>query len=283
MPVESIVQDLTQRIAEAIGQAPRLDVNEFTNYEAMKPHLMVQLIPQKGNEKKLSGILHEKVEDMAMIYRLDLGQADRSGGTMTTIVTDAMLQGFGITAEQLRQDAMEVAPQNRPATLRSMQEVMAAMMGMDAEEIPQDSVPLLVASVDNAFMGASVIQYPGFMEQAAEQIGGDFFVLPSSIHEVLLLPDDGKTDFRELTAMVQSINESQVAPAERLSDNVYHYDSKDHVFELANKTASRKREQEQENRGKKPSVLNQLGEKKKEAMEHAPKAKAPHRSVPEMA
>ena len=82
------------------------------------------------------------------------------------------------------------------------------------------------------------------MEQAAEQVGGDFFVLPSSIHEVLMIPDDGKADYRELEAMVQSINETQVAPADRLSDHVYHYDQKDRVFELADKTAARKLAQE---------------------------------------
>lgn len=165
---------------------------------------------------------------------------------------------------------------------------------------------MLVATVEGAFMGASVIQYPGFMEQAAEKIGGDFFVLPSSIHEVLLIPDDGSADYHELAAMVQTINETQVAPAERLSDNVYHYDKEDKVFELAEKTAGRKLAQEERARTasasssrtahemmekaetraaaeKKPSILEQLGEKKKEAMDHAPKAKAPGRMAPEAA
>ena len=282
--LDDIVQDLAQRISEMVDHTPKLDVQSLTDYESMKSHLMLQLIPQKGNEKKLSDIPHEKVEDMAMIYRLDLGTSDHSGGQMTTVVTNEMLRSFGITAEQLHQDAMEIAPKNHPASLRSMQEVMAEMMGMDIEDAPPDPAPLLVATVEGSFMGASVIQYPGFMEQATEKIGGDFFVLPSSIHEVLLLPDDGNADFHELSAMVQSINESQVAPAERLSDNVYHYDSKDHVFELADKTEARKLAKERSDTPeKKTSVLAQLGEKKKEAMEHAPKAKAPGRTVPEAA
>ena len=147
---------------------------------------------------------------------------------------------------------------------------------------------MLVATTEGAFMGASVIQYPGFMDMAAEKVGGDFFILPSSIHEVLLLPDDGRADHHELAAMVQAINAAEVAPADRLSDNVYHYDKTDRVFELADKTAGRKLAQKLEKRAeardaaeKKPSILSQLGEKKKEAMEHAPKAKAPGRAVPE--
>ena len=178
-----------------------------------------------------------------------------SCGRMTSVVTNQMMEGFGVSQEQLHQDAVENAAVLHPASLRSMQEVMASMMGM---------------------------------EMAAEQMGGDFFVLPSSIHEVLLLPDDGNADFHELEAMVQSINEAEVAPADRLSDNVYHYDKTDRVFELAEKTAGRKLAQEmakkaeaRESADKKPSILSQQGEKKKEAMEHAPKAKAPGRGIPE--
>ena len=127
-----------------------------------------------------------------------------------------------------------------------MREVMAGMMGMEPDPPMPGEPVMLVATTRDSFMGASVIQYPGFMEQAAEQVGGDFFVLPSSIHEVLIIPDDGHQDYHELEAMVQSINQAEVAPADRLSDHVYHYDQTDRVFELAEKTAGRKLEQKLE-------------------------------------
>lgn len=78
-----------------------------------------------------------------------------------------------------------------------------------------------------------MIQYPGFLDQAAEALGGDFYVLPSSAHEVLLVADDGSMEIGYLEEMVRSVNETEVSPAERLSDNVYHYDSKAHIFENA--------------------------------------------------
>lgn len=287
-PYADILQETEQAIMHQLDRMPQFDLGAMRDYQAMKHTLMTELIPQKGNEDTLANIPHEKVEDLALIYRMDLGSVN--GGKMTTIITDQMLGEFGITQEQLHQDAVENAATLHPATLRSMQEVMASMMGVDPEPPMPGEPVMLVATTQEAFMGAAVIQYPGFMEQAAEQIGGDFFVLPSSIHEVLLIPDDGKADFHELAAMVQSINETQVAPADRLSDNVYHYDKTDRVFELADKTADRKREQKlakkaehREPAEKKSSVLAQLGEKKKEAMEHAPKAKAPGRAVPEAA
>ncbi|MBQ9030624.1 MAG: hypothetical protein IJ106_04115 [Parasporobacterium sp.] len=287
-PFEDILKEVEAQLMKVVDRTPQFNVGELSNYEAMKPKLMMEVIPQKGNEDRLENIPHQKVEDMALIYRLDMGES--SGGKMSSVITNQQLEAFGITAKQLHQDALENAPVTHPASLRSMQEVMAEMMGMEPEEAMLGEPTMLVATVEGGFMGASVIQYPGFMEQAAEKVGGDFFVLPSSIHEVLIIPDDGKSDFHELEAMVQSINETQVAPAERLSDSVYHYDKADRVFELADKTASRKLSQEMEKKAaaragaeKKPSILEQLGEKKKEAMDHAPKAKAPGRAVPEAA
>lgn len=285
-PYADILRQTEQAIMQQMDRMPQFNLGAMMDYQAMKPTLMTELIPQKGNEETLAGIPHEKVEDLALIYRLDLGEVN--GGRMSTIITDRMMEEFGVTQEQLHQDALENAATLNPATLRSMQEVMASMMGMEPEPPMPGEPVMLVATTEGAFMGASVIQYPGFMDMAAEKIGGDFFILPSSIHEVLLIPDDGKADFHELAAMVQSINETQVAPADRLSDNVYHYDKTDRVFELADKTAGRKLAQKLEKKAearesaeKKPSILSQLGEKKKEAMEHAPKAKAPGRTAPE--
>lgn len=287
-PFEDILKEVEAQLMKIVDRTPQFDVREMSDYESMKSKLMLEVIPQKGNEDRLENIPHQKVEDLALIYRLDMG--DSIGGKMTSVITNQQLEAFGITAEQLHQDALENAPVTHPASLRSMQEVMAEMMGMEPEETMSGEPTMLVATVEGSFMGASVIQYPGFMEQASEKIGGDFFVLPSSIHEVLLIPDEEKTDFHELASMVQSINESQVAPAERLSDNVYHYDKADKVFELAEKTAGRKlaktTEKKSEERAatdKKPSVLEQLGEKRKETMEYAPKVKPSGRNIPEAA
>ncbi|MDE8682806.1 DUF5688 family protein, partial [Blautia schinkii] len=71
-----------------------------------------------------------------------------------------------------------------------------------------------------------------------ELLGNDFFILPSSNHEMLVLPDDGQVDAEMLIDMVKEVNATQVAPAERLTNDVYHFDTKDHVFEKADRFTS---------------------------------------------
>ena len=104
----------------------------------------------------------------------------------------------------------------------------------------EDPSPMWVATVDDGQHGAGVIQYPGFLDQAAERLGGDFYVLPSSIHEVLLIADDGSMELSYLEETVRSINEADVAPEDRLSYSVFHYDSEEHIFESARTFEARK-------------------------------------------
>ena len=111
----------------------------------------------------------------------------------------------------------------------------------DFEDLKED--PILVVTNRARLNGAVSIFYPGMMKLIGENIG-DFFVLPSSIHEVLILPDDGFYDYLSLQEMVQSINMFEVAEEEQLSNKVYRYSVKTGVFEPAEDFYTRLPEEE---------------------------------------
>ena len=90
-----------------------------------------------------------------------------------------------------------------------------------------------------------------------ELLGADYYVLPSSIHEVLVLPDNGEMDVKELESMVRDVNAAEVAPHELLSDKVQFYDR-------ASRTLGRKQEK---------GILGRLAENKKQIQEKAGKEK----------
>ena len=169
----------------------------------------------------------------------------------------------------MKQDK-ENAPNIRPAVIRGMTEVIAEMSGMTPEDLVEmgmapgggEEMMYVASSADN-ISGAGVIAYEDFMNQAAERVGGDFFILPSSRHEVLLVPDDGTKSLKELEAMVKDVNATQVSPEDKLTDSVYHYDSKNKIFELGEKFVSRMQDKE--------SVLDSIKEKKKEIAAKEPK------------
>ena len=100
-------------------------------------------------------------------------------------------------------------------------------------------------------------------------MGTDFFVLPSSVHEVLILPDDGSQDLDSLQFMVREINRTEVAPEDRLSDFVYHYDAQDHVLERAETFAERMAQKEQEAEKAVPQEPEKTAEPREAKMEDA--------------
>ena len=93
--------------------------------------------------------------------------------------------------------------------------------------------------------GAAALLYPGMMDRAAETLGDNFYILPSSRHEVILVPPDMIQSYRDLEDMVHQVNESQVAPEDRLSDHVYHYEHGGRGLELARDYEKRQHHKEQ--------------------------------------
>lgn len=232
MFLEDVMDSIERSVVSAVRHMPHYDARVLEDYDRMKDALTIDLVPVAGNEEKLAQIPHKNVEDMALVYRFE--EESSVYGSASILVTNEMLAVYDITADQLHEDAMKAAVQNRPAKLHNMNDVMRDMMGDMSDLFPMNEPsPLWVATVEGGQNGAGVIQYPGFLDQAAEALGGDFYVLPSSVHEVLLVADDGSMEIGYLEEMVRSVNETEVSPAERLSDNVYHYDSKAHIFENA--------------------------------------------------
>ena len=109
------------------------------------------------------------------------------------------------------------------------------------------------------------------------------------MHEVLILPDDEATDYRNHEMMVQQINEAEVAPQDRLSDHVYHYDAEEHILEKAAtyehrmemksrlEQKTKNAEQARQPSGERKSVLQRLNEKKAQ-VNVQPKKNVPNRA-----
>ena len=233
-----IVDGAANVAEEALVNRPDFDIDSFKDYEKMKDTLAIEIVSAERNKGTLENVPHKNIEDMAVVYRFVLG--DTAAGPGSILVTNQMLDNYGITADQLHEDALRNAPEIRPLVIEGMAEVLAKQMGVEDLEmlgfnIPPEQEQMFVASVEGNIHGAGVLAYQNFMDQAAERAGGSFFVLPSSIHEVLIIPDNGKFDTASLEQMVREVNATTVDISEQLTDSVYHYDADAKVFELAEK------------------------------------------------
>ena len=281
---ENAVDKAVDSIMKGIDNTPSFNLSALTDYEQMKDKLITEVVSIDANKEKLETVPHKDIEDMAVVYRFVLSSDET--GRSSVLVTNQMLENMGITPEQLHNHAIENAPLINPLEIRGMSEVMAELMGIEEAKmlgiVPMDpkDEQLFVASVPDKIHGAGILAYQDFMDKAAERAGGDFFILPSSIHELLIVPDNGRMELNELESMVRSVNKNQVAPQDKLTDNVYHYDSKEKIFELGEKFVERQAQKDEslteekaiekeEKEIRKASVLSDLKAKKEEV------AKAP--------
>ena len=214
------------------------DVSKITDFDQVKDHIAARVVGIEDNADLLDQRPHAEMDDLAVTYCVMLGED--ANGSMSVPVTNQLMEAWGVTQEDLHDLAKANQDELTPSTFKSMNEVMAEMMipqimndmGMD-REAAQEIVEAMMPPEDNMFVlsneqklnGAAALLDDKMMDQIAEKVGGDFYILPSSIHEVLIVPADAGMDLKDLEAMVQEVNETQVAPQDRLSDHVYQYDN----------------------------------------------------------
>ena len=271
---EHSITAVMQEVASVIQHTPEtFDIGRIMDYDRVKKNLFMRLSAAEKNKDLLEHAPHIRKEDLAITFHIMLDQSDK--GTATTMINDNMMEAYGIDLDQLYQDALLNSPVICPAQIENMGEALSRMMiedmksagappeviqemEKDLKESNKDN-PMTIITNDRLVDGASAIFYPGVMDLVGERLQGDYFILPSSVHETLVVPDDGRVSLQELTDMVKEVNMTQVNPEDQLTDQVYHYDIADHVFEKAETFAERKLAKETEMRGKDHSVEKDTG------------------------
>ena len=226
---KKIVNSVMARLKEALEIAPPVlnsvskDGNDgpvLMPLEEMRKQLTIEVVSAERNTELLQECPHTMIADLAVFYRVEMGES------MSMLVSRKMMEDMGVTLPELHQMAVENAMRMHPAKTKSM----AEMLGFSVEQEP----PITVLTNETGFWGASVIVYPGIMEQVSEQVGGNFFLLPSSLHEVLVLPElPGRASVTDLDEMVRHVNSECVEPQDILSDHAYHYDAREKTLEAA--------------------------------------------------
>lgn len=200
--------------------------NSIDDYKKMKSKLCIEVISSERNTELLQNIPHERMEDMAVVYSFLIDQTDTENKRI--LITNKMLDQYGISKEQLRDDALENAPKHRPVQDTGLLKTIVEMSGderipgIEFATIPEDE-PVRVVTVPGGFNGAGVIAYPNFMNDMARKLNGNFYILPCSIHEVLIVKEDSFMEPRELRNMVEIANSTEIKPEDRLTDSVYFY------------------------------------------------------------
>ena len=210
-----------------------IDMKFFLNYETVRSRIIFKLINTEKNRELLRDVPYIPFHDLSIVFQCLV--SEERFGNASILIHNVHLQLWKVNARELYECALENTPLLQGYELADMDTVleeMKALGGIDDEEIEdmQQEVPMYVLSNKSRINGASCILYKDILKDFAMVVDKDLYVLPSSIHEVILLPSDGTQESEQLKEMVREINQSQVEKEAVLSDSVYYYRRSDDSF-----------------------------------------------------
>lgn len=187
------------------------------------------------NSEELSDMPHEKREDLALFYGIRV-PAEKNGAGIAAIHNSQMEQ-WGISEEQLKKDAWANMRKQFPAVFQYIEDVIYGSQ----EEIPLELGELdrevtdrsmFVLSNREKVQGAAYMFDENILEKIAGKLNSSLIILPSSIHETIIMKETEDMDMDFMRGMVMDVNEMVVEPEQQLSDEIYHYDRGTHTLSL---------------------------------------------------
>ena len=198
------------------------DVNILKHFDTIKDKIVYKVVNYRSNEKLLEQVPHKRILDLAVVFYCLLD--NEYGRSATALIYNNNLKNWNVTID----DVYKAALKNTPDLLHSKISSMAALfekcgVNVDGEEVDlKDYVPsdMYVLTNESKLNGAACILYENVLYDFAQKLGADLYILPSSVHEVILLPKLSMFEKDELVNMVKEVNTEGVAADEVLSDHV---------------------------------------------------------------
>lgn len=242
--LSDIVDDI-MRIHKSASLKSPIDVEFFEDYEKAKEHLGIKLINREYNEGLLEDVPSVEFLDLSIVFIVYI--KDKEIGEGSVLIHEEHRELWGIDIQTLYNDALANMQLVRPVMMKPIFEVIGELLQEDAEDIgdceeKHDDVQLnsksgfetkmYVLTNEEKTFGAGVMCYDGILKLVANRMGGDYFIIPSSIHELIVLPISDDKNKDDIVEMIRDVNRTHIAPQEILSNNLYCYDSINEKVEI---------------------------------------------------
>ena len=210
------------RAFQAAAGKPLRDLDSFfDDYARYRDNIYCRLVNREKNRILLENLCSEEWMDLAVTYYCKVESDQQGCGSIQ--IRREFPDRWGVEEGRIREDAWRNTMRDIPPYLQPLDAAMREM-GWSGP-MPASGTRLYLLSNRERFMGAVSIACPGETELLSEELGGSYYVIPSSIHECLVLPDDSLYSPEELGRMIREINRTEVAPEEILADHAYYYEA----------------------------------------------------------
>lgn len=223
--------DILNQVVEIIREAepPKLVPEQLLDFDKIKDNVFIRVADRKQNQHWLENKMYHVADDLACTYHVWFEYLGFAGSVS---IGQEHLEAWGVTVDEVR----AVAESNllrENVQFRPMNEVIKTYLEESDDEILQSYVEdfsvsepggLYVLKTDRDCYGANVILRKDVMKMIGGMFNDDFYILPSSQHEIIVLSVNQSPPFEALQRMVREINETEVDAQDRLSDDLFYYD-----------------------------------------------------------
>lgn len=218
--LENIIRNIRADYDEKVQMAA-VKIPNLQEFENIRGRVIYRLVNYEKNKELLEDCPHRRLHDLAVTFRW-VARID-DVGVSTSLITNKQVKEWGVSVNDLVLAARQNTPRLFPAKIIDMEEMLAGMVSFI---LYPSAIPMYILTNEQELNGASALLYGDILKDFANKKGSDMYILPSSIHEVIMVPADRIDDPKGLSSMVHEANTTVVSTGDVLSDSVYYYDRK---------------------------------------------------------
>jgi hypothetical protein len=229
-------EELTQLLEEAKTRCltalqteiPPIPRESSFRLDRIRDRLTVRLLDVRSNRSYMMDRPYiDAGNGLVMVVQINAEETIMSEWIIT--VNNTLLESIGCSREELLTAALSNTIRLEPPVMFRLRDFVFSdeqqnLLEEYDESVQKDSESAYMLTNKSRFKGAAVLFYPGVMAKTADILGCGFYVLPSSMHELIIIPDSMGMSIRSMTEMLHHGNEAYVDEEEFLSDRVFHYD-----------------------------------------------------------
>ena len=224
------LEELAKSIVSSYQNVPGgllVDMDFFMDFEKVKERVAYRLVNLEENKELLSDVPFLPYLDLAICFYYAFGDVEIGEGAI--LIQRSHMEMWHTDEKELFALAQKNTPKLYPFEIMGMDTLVKQLMEEQDLQALEEIEPaeMYVLTNEKRIQGAAVVLYPEVLSNIAGKLEKDLYIIPSSVHEVILMPNQGEMEIAALKDMIYQINRTQLAPEDVLSDSLYYYYWKD--------------------------------------------------------
>ncbi|MCI9080347.1 MAG: hypothetical protein HFH68_15815 [Lachnospiraceae bacterium] len=203
--------------------------------------IVCRLVSCERNNKLLEEIPYIPFLDMAIIFYCLVTEDENGIGSVR--ISNSIMERWDMTIKTLYTIAIHNTERLFPKVFCPLKVMLKSILDSEGQDMPdifeniengcykEEEAPFILTN-RRGINGSAAILYPECLKNIGKMTETGVYIIPSSIHELLIIPDDGQISPDGLKQMVEEVNAGCVAADEVLSDMVYYYSVEKNIIEI---------------------------------------------------